>query len=263
MKMKDILIEWVRQFNFPRKAGLLHLICPRVGEKEIDLCGYKITLDLSDYIQRSVYLNVFEPYESNLIKNYLKPGMTFIDVGANIGYFTLMGATLVGREGNVIAFEPSPYAYSRLENTVNKNNISQVSLVQAGLSNSKSTMQLYIPDEKWGNHSPTIIKNDGGQPIDIPVFTLDEYLKINNIMYVDLMKIDVEGFEPNVIQGAREAIESKKIHSILLEFNKHWLECNGSSVESLYQKLLALGFKPKNKNIDINSSCQNLFFSME
>ena len=80
---------------------------------------------------------------------------------------------------------------------------------------------------------------------------------------IDLMKIDVEGFEPNVIEGAREAIESKKIHSILLEFNKYWLECNGSSVASLYQKLLASGFKPKNKNIDINSSLQNLFFSME
>ena len=188
--MRDFLIDQVREFNFPRKAGLLHLLCPRVGEKEIDLYGYKITLDLSDYIQRSVYLNVFEPYESTLIKNYLKPGiiknylkpgMTFIDVGANIGYFTLMGAALVGSEGKVIAFEPSPYAYDRLENTVNKNNISQVSLVQAGLSNSKSTMQLYISDEKWGNHSPTMIKNDGGQPIDIPVLTLDEYLKINNI----------------------------------------------------------------------------------
>ena len=257
------MIEWIRQFDFPRKAGLLHLICPRVGEKEIDLYGYKITLDLSDYIQRSVYLNVFEPYESNLIKNYLKPGMTFIDVGANIGYFTLMGATLVGREGNVIAFEPSPYAYRRLENTVNKNNISQVSLVQAGLSNSKSTLQLYIPSEKKGNHAPTMLKNDDGQPINVPVYTLDEHLKDNNIMYVDLMKIDVEGFEPNVIEGAREAIESKKIRSILLEFNKYWLECNGSTVDSLYQKLLALGFKPKNKNIDIDSPLQNLFFSIE
>jgi FkbM family methyltransferase len=261
--MKELFVECIRQFDFPRKAGFLNLICPKTGEKTIDYYGYKLSLDLSDYIQRSAYLNIFEPYESNLIKNYLKPGMTFIDVGANIGYFTLMGAALVGSEGKVIAFEPSPYAYGRLENTVNRNNISQVSLVQAGLSNSKSTIQLYISDDKWGNHSPTMIKNDGGQPIDVPVFRLDEYLKSNNIVYVDLMKVDVEGFEPNVIEGAREAIESKKIHSILLEFNKYWLECNGSSVASLYQKLLELGFKSKTENVDINSSLQNLFFSIE
>ncbi|MDB9308639.1 FkbM family methyltransferase [Aphanizomenon sp. CS-733/32] len=261
--MKEFFVEWIRQVNFPRKAGFLHLICPKVGEKTIDFYGYELSLDLSDYIQRSAYLNVFEPYESNLIKNYLKTGMTFIDVGANIGYFTLMAAALVGSEGKVIAFEPSSYAYNRLKNTVNRNNISQVSLVQAGLSDSESTIQLYIPDNQWGNHSPTMIKNNSGQPINVPVFRLDEYLKSNNIAYVDLMKIDVEGFEPNVIEGAREAIESKKIHSILIEFNKYWLECNGSSVASLYQKLLELGFKSKTQNIDINSSLQNLFFSIE
>jgi len=261
--MKQLFIEWVRQFNFPRKAGFLHLICPRVGEKNVDFYDYKLTLDLSDYIQRSVYLNVFEPCESNLIKNYLKPGMTFIDVGANIGYFTLMASALVGSEGKVIAFEPSPYAYGRLEDTINRNNISQISIIQAGLSNSRGTIELYISDDKWGNHTPTMVKNDGGHPIEVPILTLDEYLKDNKIEYVDLMKIDVEGFEPNVIEGARIAIESRKIHSILLEFNKDWLEGNGSSVNSLYQKLLGLGLKSKNKGIDIDSPLQNLLFSIE
>src|ERR1700730_16140389 len=115
-----LLSDAIRQFNFRGKARLLHGLCSREGEHEAEVFGYKIKLDLADYIQRSIYLRTFEPRESALIRHYLKPGMTFVDVGANVGYYTLLAASLVGRRGRVLAFEPSPYVFERLVETMER-----------------------------------------------------------------------------------------------------------------------------------------------
>src|ERR1700730_3314616 len=126
MNRTKILSDAIRPYNFRGKARLLHSLCSREGEQEAEIFGYQIKLDLSDYIQRSIYLSVFEPHESAQVKQYLKEGMTLVDVGANVGYYTLLAASLVGRRGRVLAFEPSPYAFERLVETIRRNNLSQV-----------------------------------------------------------------------------------------------------------------------------------------
>src|SRR6267142_3970731 len=239
--MIELLSNVLRPYTFKGKARLLHGLCPRSGEENAEVFGYRIKLDRSDYIQRSMYLGTFEPLESCLVKEYLKPGMTFVDVGANVGYYTLLAASLVGSEGLVIAFEPSPYAYGRLTETIAKNRMPNVRTIRAGLGDRTCELQLFI-STKPGNHTPTMVPDAGGAPLSVPVFTLDEYLKENEIDRVDLMKIDVEGFEPNVIKGATDSLKRGKIRAILCEFNAHWLAANQSSFASLYDLLTAAGF---------------------
>jgi predicted methyltransferase len=82
-------------------------------------------LDLKDLIQRDIYWGTFEPNETRLVQEYLRPSMTFLDVGANLGYYTALAASLVGRRGRVIAFEPSPYAFEKLHAMVVNNKLEQ------------------------------------------------------------------------------------------------------------------------------------------
>jgi FkbM family methyltransferase len=187
--------------------------------------------------------------------------MTFVDVGANVGYYTLMAASLVGVEGTVLAFEPSPYAFGKLMDTIKRNNLPQIQAVQFGLSDSSRELQLYIPKTE-GNHSPSMVANEGGIPINVPVHRLDDYLKANGIDHVDLMKLDGEGYEPNVIRGASRYLEEGKIHAILCEFNKVWLEANNVEPFQLYEEIIRYGYKLENQKPDFNIGFQNLLFKL-
>jgi len=98
-------------------------LTPKRGIREAKIVGYQLTLDLADFIQRSIYLGTFGPIESRWVRAYLKSGMTVVDVGANVGYYSFLAASLVGPTGQVFAFEPSPYAFERLAAAVRKNRI--------------------------------------------------------------------------------------------------------------------------------------------
>lgn len=254
-----LLSDAIRQFNFRGKARLLHSLCPRKGEPQAEIFGYQIELDLSDYIQRSIYLGTFEPYESAQVKKYLKPGMTFVDVGANVGYYTLLAASLVGSGGRVLAFEPSPYAFDRLVETIERNSLSQVCAIQSGLGDGSGEGRLFLPLRD--NHSPSMVPNGGGHSINVSVRRLDDWLSDHEVDCVDLMKIDVEGFEPNVIKGATKYINCGKVRAILCEFNEYWLERNGCRPAQLYDLLTSLGFVSAQGEPDFESGVQNLFFT--
>lgn len=220
-----------------------------------------MSLDRQDYIQRSIYLGTFEPFESAQVKSYLKAGMTFVDVGANVGYYSLMAASLVGSTGRVLAFEPSTYAFGRLQETINRNNLAQVQAIHAGLSDTNGESRLFVSAGK-GNHTPSMVPNAGGSPVPVPVRRLDDYLAEHGVEHVDFMKIDVEGFEPNVLRGAGQYLEQRKIHAILCEFNTHWLTANKSSAQALYQLFIDSGFKSASGTWKLEEPVQNILFTL-
>lgn len=256
-----ILKEAFWHIKFRGKARLLHALCPKQGEQTVKIFDYSIDLDLADYIQRSIYLNTFEPLESSWVREYLKRGMTFVDVGANVGYYTLMAASLVRAEGKVLAFEPSPYAFDRLASAINKNSLTQVQIAQVGLSDASGELQLYLP-KTTGNHTPSMIANEGGSPINVPVCRLDDYLMLAKVDHVDLIKIDVEGFEPNVIRGAEAYLKTGKIGAILCEFNNYWLEANNTKPVQLYEEIIQHGYQLLDGKPDFNVELQNLLFRL-
>lgn len=256
----DALNTALRPFNFPGKARLLHSFCPREGERLHDLFGYQVRLDLSELIQRSIFLHVFEPEESAIVRNFLRPGQTFVDVGANVGYYTLMAARLVGRHGHVLSFEPDHSTYKRLKITIEQNRLSQVHAIQAGLSDQEGEMELHVQHGS-GNNSPSMVRNGTGVPIKVRVRSLDSYLDESGINHIDLMKIDVEGFEPNVLRGAAAHLSDGRVGAILCEFNRYWLTANGSSPTELNQMFVDFGYRARNKNIDFERALQNILYT--
>jgi FkbM family methyltransferase len=262
MTVLDSAVRVLEPFNFRGKARLLHSVCPKAGERQRRIFNCRVDLDLRDYIQRSIYLGVFEPNESKLISGYLKPGMTFVDVGANVGYYTLLAAALVGASGHVISFEPSPYAFGRLKQAVEDNELSQVDLECAGLSHEPGEVELFLPLSE-GNHAPTMIPNEGGGPITVPVQKLDDYLHEHEVERVDLIKIDVEGYEPNVINGTMKNITEGRVRAVLCEFNSYWLERNNLSSQMFFEIMMDIGFRPTASEPNFELALQNVFFTYE
>ena len=238
--LTDALIGMLRPYHFRGKMRVLGGLAPPSGEHRAKVFGYDVDLDLGEAIQRWIYLGAFEPKETEMARAWLRPGMTFVDVGANFGYFTLLAASRVLPEGRVFALEPSPYAHARLARTLEANGLTHIELLQAGLSSAPGRLNLYLPPS--GFHSPTMSENSGGQPVEVPVLTLDDCLDEWGVDRVDLIKIDVEGHELRVVDGAANALSSGRIRAVLIEFNDYWLRQQGTSPRELYDRLAAAGF---------------------
>lgn len=241
MRLAEALIDQSRPWQFRGKGRLLDPFVPRSGVRQARVHGYQMELDLSEHIQRTVYLGAYERHETRLVSRLLRPGMCFVDVGANVGYFTLLAARRVGPTGRVVAVEPSRYAADRLTATVSANGIRTVRLAQIGLGREPGTAVLYdpLPD----NHSPSMHGSPGAAGEAVPVRRLDDCLTDWGVDRVDLLKIDVEGSEPAVLDGASAALAAGRIRAVLCEFNEVWLKQAGTTAVELHAKLLGHGFR--------------------
>jgi FkbM family methyltransferase len=240
--LNDAFFNLIRPIRFRGKARLLGPVSPRSGRREARVFGSRVTLDLSDYIGRSIYLGAYERLETALVSRRLGPGMTFLDVGANIGYFSLLAASRVGASGRVIAVEPSPVAYGELSRAIDDNAL-LIEPHQVGLGDAPGECTLYFPPENFHNHSPTMVHHEGaGTPVRVTVARLDDCLDAWDVASVDVMKIDVEGYEPRVFAGAERALRSGRIKAVLCEFNDVWLRSADSSPQALHEMLIGFGF---------------------
>ena len=135
---------------------------------------------------------VYEPETFALIMRELQPGGVFVDVGANIGVFTIPAARRVGSEGRVVAAEASSEIFAYLTRNVEANGVSQVIAVNSAICDFAGTVPFYsAPNHKFGMGSLGAQFN--AVPIDVPAATLDEVLEGIGIERVDLLRVDVEG----------------------------------------------------------------------
>ncbi len=241
--MIDAIIRTLRPLQFRGKKRLLDRLVPTSGTRNATIHGFSTSLDLSDLIQREMYLGVYERRETRWVRQTLRPGMTFIDVGANVGYFTFLAAQIVGPTGRVIAFEPSAAVFERLRDAVHVADVQHVRVENVGLDASPGTATLYIPPASVGNHSPTLVPTPGWDPVTIELMTLDDYSSDRDVARIDLLKMDVEGCERDVLDGATTLLEAQRIDAVLLEFNDYWLRERGSTPNDLAALLEAHGFR--------------------
>jgi FkbM family methyltransferase len=246
----DKIIAAVRPFNFRGKYRLLNLVAPKEGARYATVFGLEFQLDLGEWIQRNIYLGTYEPQETRLVAAFLKPGMTVIDVGANVGYYTALAASKVRKEGRIFAIEPDATAFAQLETLIATNHLSARAF-NIGLGEKSGEGCLYqMPESR--NNTPTMIAHDGHAPKStVKIRTLDDCLDDWRVPHVDLLKIDVEGWEPRIFEGARRALASGRIDAILCEFNEHWLRAGGSSSEALWKMLAGFGF---HSDVDVSGA---------
>jgi FkbM family methyltransferase len=170
--------------------------------------------------------------------------MTFVDIGANVGYFTTMAARAVGPRGRVLAVEPEPHNFELLSSNVVDNGLDCVDLVQAALGSTRGEASLFLNADNHGDHrlwsnSPDAV---GRQTMTVPTWTLDELVAAHDLDHVDVVKIDVQGYEHEIAKGMIDLLESADRLSILSEFWPYGIERAGGSPEGYLAEFRTRGF---------------------
>lgn len=215
--------------------------------------GFKMLLPSDDVgLTPHLVLDGFwESWVTDVFLRSIKPGMTVIDVGANVGYYTLLGARAVGPTGKVYAFEPEPRNLKFLTSNVSLAGAHWTTVCGKALWNETGTSKLFVrADDQCGGHS--MIGGDESKAVSIETITLDEYL--GNNQRVDVMKIDAEGAEPFIIEGMQQVIAASPGMKILMEFAPDFVRGSGRDPQEFLNMLIGLGLSIKFINHDATLS---------
>ena len=236
----DMMAQVARRLPYFRgKQRVLEALTPRNGVRTVVIHGVEMPLDLGELIQRQAFLGYYEHEEIALVRSYLRPGATVLDVGANMGYYAALASEAVGPSGRVLAFEPYIPLASRLTRVFADHRT--VTVVPLAIGNTPGELTLWVPPDSWGNIDPSVVPYvDGMQAVQVEVTTLDATCARLGVGDVALLKIDVEGFEPEVLQGATDLFGRGAIRAVFIEMNRPLLGARGWTPEQVDQAIADL-----------------------
>jgi FkbM family methyltransferase len=208
--------------------------------------GHRILLHdfaVDRYISPSLArAGVFEPFETELLLNEVRPGDTVLDVGAHIGYYTLLFARRVGPTGRVFAFEPDPANFALLRQNVALNGYHNVVLCPLAVSDRPGPARLFHSPDNAGDHrlhDPT-----GGRPaVEVQAVRLDRYFE-RYAGTIDVIKMDIQGSEGAALEGMRALVRRHRCLKLVTEYWPQALREAGGSAARYLQLLQELGFRP-------------------
>jgi FkbM family methyltransferase len=217
-------------------------IGPRMGQRIVwTKHRFRMRLDLADWVDQHIYATgEYEPDVVAVATAALRPGLTAVDIGANVGFFSLLFASLVGPSGKVIALEPQPRAYGRLVENLALNQRLKADVRRVAASDTVGQLYFYCgPAEHSGIAS---LRPLGGSPerITVPTATGDSLFR--ECEQIDLIKVDVEGAETLVLRGLSSAIDRCR-PDLIIEVSNRYLQEMGSSGRELCGLLCHRGYK--------------------
>jgi FkbM family methyltransferase len=197
----------------------------------------------------------YEPDLANAIRHLLQEGDTFIDVGANEGYFSILSSKLVGGSGKVVCIEPQSRLQSVIVRNMAENNAYNITLFQLAISDHVGVATLSLAPDMNTGASGLFRMTRYRVPTElVPQTTLSRLLSILNVGDVKLMKIDVEGLEYEAVLGSKELFSSGKIRHIALELHPTLLGARGKSGDDILDFLASVGYER-------NTGCTTLVLS--
>lgn len=205
-------------------------------------------------IVANIYFKLFDYEDSMFLLHHLKQNDLFVDIGANVGHYTLLAAGICNAE--VISFEPIPSTFSKLEKNLELNNLSQkVTIYNIGIGEEDSILNFTQHNDVMNsvalNHETDVVK--------VPVKKLDDIL-LDNIP--TFLKIDVEGYEYFVLKGGINLLKSEKLKYIIIELNSSTLKF-GHSNQEIYEFLLSFNFIPFQYDVENKKNVQIESFNKE
>lgn len=210
------------------------------------LNGLRLYLYPGNEISRAIFLTGhYEPNEFCLLDRILRRGMTFVDVGANMGLFTLFAAKKVGKQGTVVSIEPSSREFERLRENVELNGLSNVRLFQIALSNRQTQASLLVATEEKSGHNTLgafgyeSVMEQGRELVS--VHRLDDIVELEGYQRIDVVKLDVEGAELLALQGATETLMRFR-PVLLLELSDRTLGHQGYTSADVWEFLTRNGY---------------------
>lgn len=230
------------------KIELSNLFIPRSKHKILHsrINGYDILVFANEDVGRSICTyGRYELAETQYLQKMLSPEAVCIDIGANIGYYTLLMSQLASF-GSVHSFEPIPLTAALLKTNVELNGFKNIHINQCAVANTAGV----IPFSLSADSAYSSLNHTGRKQlintISVPVTTIDDYLAQKCIDRVDFIKADVEGAESLILSGALKLFSdvNKKPSLVLLELFEDNLKVFGDSVDSVVEKMLSFGYFP-------------------
>jgi FkbM family methyltransferase len=207
--------------------------------------GATLAVDTQDLIQRYLYLfGVWEPHMTRWLQHRLRPGDVFVDVGANIGYYSILASRLVGPGGTVVAVEASPTFHQLLLRHARRNRSTNIRAVNAAVSD-RDELLTFILASSRNMGANSIVPYDGPaeSTFDIAARPLPDLLTEEEIARARVIKIDVEGAEGGVVRGLLPLLPKLRPDAELtIEVTPQRMADLGESVEELLEALASHGF---------------------
>jgi FkbM family methyltransferase len=217
---------------------------------------------ISDLGLRLVKDKFYEPEMTNIIEDLLQKGDSFIDLGANEGYFTILASILVSPSGKVFSIEPQNRLWSIIKNNIMLNDLCNIQLLPYGIGSEKQELMLQL--YPLINSGATSFSNSYNFKVAFSklrkkmygsqltkVITLDDLLEVFPTK-IKLMKIDIEGYEFEALKGAKKLLENKILTHILIEIHPIALTEMNQSESMIDQLLEAAGYKKRKISADLN-----------
>lgn len=245
-----ILAFYIYHFKFPFKgekyfsAFLKKVSLDAKTFKKKLHTGQLINLKAEDHIQRTLLWYGF--YEKDSIlkwEQFIQDDSVVIDIGANIGYYTLIAANKAGK-GWVHCFEPVTISYEALQQNIQLNHLTNVTANAVGISNSEALQTYYISSaDNRGMSGMKHPENFSGLVEKKQTITLDSYAIKNNLSRIDLIKIDIEGNELNALKGMQTILTQNR-PALFIEVIKEHLTKFGTGIDEVYAFLQSYGYTP-------------------
>jgi FkbM family methyltransferase len=206
--------------------------------------GLWMRLDVRDLLQRKILLSgEFDPGCTRFILDSLGPGMVFLDVGAHAGYYALLAAQRVGNQGRVLCVEPNPAMAAQIQANVQRNGLSNVTIVEAACSATCGRKMLYIPDFPLSVKSSLAPESAGtSRGVEVDCVTGDHLCGEYGLSRIDVLKIDVEGAEMQVLAGMAGTLARFRPR-IVIELRAGLLKNFSATVEGALGLLDGFGYR--------------------
>ena len=190
------------------------------GKVWVKVPGGKVKASLNELMGRTAfYMGDLDRRLTWIARKLITPGDTVVDVGANIGIMTLLFSKLTGKNGTVYSFEPHPFLYKDLTAALEKNNSFNVLPFMLALGAEQGEAILNVPQSNLGLGTLIRTSNEKCEQFKVTVSTLSEFVEAQEIKKIDFLKIDVEGFEHQVLLGAESLLKNSPPEFIMLELN--------------------------------------------
>ena len=216
----------------------------------------RLLLDAAQMSQRFMLNDLtagqlYESETSNFIGSILQPGDTFVDIGAHVGYFSMLASQLVGPTGAVYSFEPEISNYSHLLEHIEVNGVSNVRPMHMAVGAAPAIAEFFVNADNDGGHALWEVgrhpfnERSRQSPVTRKVFvtSLDHIFEGRDMRTLKAIKIDAEGAEFAILVGARELLRRHRVPFIVAEINRFGLESMGASERVVRETMTALGYE--------------------
>jgi FkbM family methyltransferase len=208
--------------------------------------GFTMKLDLWDPEQLKIYFygHYHERYEAALVRRLLTPGAVFWDIGANVGYFSLVAAHALNNRGQVVAFEPGKSAYARLNENIALNPFTNIKTYEVAVAAATGDAVLFLAGDTADSSANLYSPGQGQTRRQVcKTVSLDHFLKEQALPAPHLIKMDVEGAEYAALEGARDLI-AQHLPLLLMEMEEKNLQAAGADKAAIQRFLSGYGYRP-------------------